>query len=77
MEDHLAGDATDHTCTCDHSPSAVKQHDLPSWRLDINHFRLPQSSFESHGSSTIRRMLRRTPSACEGVRPGLGGCGRT
>ncbi|KAK1440095.1 hypothetical protein QVD17_05920 [Tagetes erecta] len=59
MEEHYSNDATDQTLTHHHSPPYVKQRGSFSWKLDINHFRLPHASSDSHKSSTFRRVFRR------------------
>lgn len=51
MEEHCGGD-----------DAAVNAHD--SWRLDINHFRLEQSSTANVQSSILRRLLLPTTSNC-------------
>ncbi|XP_071725779.1 metal tolerance protein 10-like [Rutidosis leptorrhynchoides] len=56
MEKHFEDGGTG---TC--SRSAVNTSDSSSWRLDINQFRLPQSSSRDRESSSLRRLLLPTP----------------
>ncbi|KAI3753983.1 hypothetical protein L2E82_26055 [Cichorium intybus] len=61
MEEHPGGGgATDQTSngnTEHRSPSTVDVNDSGAWRLDINNFRLPETSVADDKSSTLRRLV--------------------